>query len=113
MQQIQFTGQNVVITPTLREFTHTKFKRLERYADRITSLHVVFSVDNNKENPQFAEAKIHFPGTEIHASAESEDMYKTIDLLVDKLARQLGKHKGKSDGKKRGQHKILKEQDED
>lgn len=113
MQQIQFTGQNIAITPILREFTHTKFKRLERYADRITSVHVVFNVDNNKEKPQFAEAKIHFPGTEIHASAESEDMYKTIDLLVDKLARQLGKHKGKSDGKRRVQNKIPKEKEED
>ena len=100
MQQIQFTGHNVEITPTLREFTHTKFKRLERYADRITSVHVVFNVDKDR---QLAEAKLHLPGTEIFASAESEDMYKTIDLLIDKLARQLGKHKGRSGEKRRGQ----------
>jgi putative sigma-54 modulation protein len=98
MQQIQFTGHNINITPTLREFTHTKFKRLERYADRITSIHIVFDVDKIR---QTAEAKIHLPGNEIYASAESEDMYKTIDALVDKLARQLGKYKGKGDGRRR------------
>lgn len=102
MQQIQFTGHNIAITPILREFTHTKFKRLERYADHITSVYVIFGIDHEKgDKPQCAEAKIHLPGVEIYASAESEDMYKTIDLLVDKLARQLSKHKGKHDSKKR------------
>lgn len=98
MQQIQFTGQNIEITPVLREFTHTKFKRLERYAERITSIHVVFNVDKLR---QIAEAKIHLPGTEVYASAESEDMYKTIDILIDKLVRQLGKYKGRNDTRKR------------
>ncbi|MFA6408655.1 MAG: ribosome-associated translation inhibitor RaiA [Gammaproteobacteria bacterium] len=92
MQQIQFTGHHIVVTPTLREFTHTKFKKLERYAQQITSVHVVFTVDSQR---QIAEGKIHLPGTEIYASAESEDMYKTIDMLVDKLVRQLSKHKSK------------------
>lgn len=92
MQQIQFTGHHINVTPTLREFTHTKFKKLERYSHQITSVHVVFTVDDMR---QVAEAKIHLPGTEIYASAESEDMYKTIDMLVDKLVRQLSKHKGK------------------
>jgi putative sigma-54 modulation protein len=96
MQQIQFTGHNIEISTTLREFTHTKFKRLERYAERITSAHVIFTVDKIR---QAAEAKLHLPGTEIYASAESEDMYKTIDLLVDKLARQLSKHKGRHESK--------------
>lgn len=92
MQQIQFTGHNIEITPTLREFTHTKFKRLARHADRITSVHVMFNIDKLR---QIAEAKIHLPGSEVYASAESEDMYKTIDILIDKLVRQLGKHKNK------------------
>lgn len=99
MQQIQFTGHNIIVTPTLREFTHTKFKRLERYADRITSVHVVFNVNKDL---QIAEAKLHLPGSEIFASAESEDMYKTIDSLIDKLVRQLSKHKSKNGEKKRG-----------
>jgi putative sigma-54 modulation protein len=35
-------------------------------------------------------------GGEIHAKAETEDMYAAIDGLVDKLDRQILKHKEKS-----------------
>jgi len=93
MQQIQFTGQNIEITPVLRDFISNKFKKLKRYSESITSTHVILNVD--KSTRQIAEAKLHVPGSEIYAKCESDDMYKTIDELVDKLLRQLGKHKGK------------------
>ncbi|MCL5260112.1 MAG: ribosome-associated translation inhibitor RaiA [Gammaproteobacteria bacterium] len=100
MVPIQFSGRNIEITPILRDFVNSKFVRIQKHADRITSIHVYCNVDKLS---QIAEGKIHLPGTEIYASAQSEDMYKTIDLLVDKLVRQLDKHKGKSEGgKKRG-----------
>ena len=38
---------------------------------------------------------MHIPGHEFYASAESEDMYKAIDLLEGKIIRQIEKHKGK------------------
>ena len=44
---------------------------------------------------QIAEAKILLAGNELHARSESEDMYSSIDALVDKLDRQLIKHKEK------------------
>jgi putative sigma-54 modulation protein len=92
MLPIQFTGHNVEITETLRDFATNKLTRLKRHADRITSLHVIFNVDKLLQK---AEAKLHIPGNEIYASAESDDMYKAIDILVDKLIRQLEKHRGK------------------
>ena len=93
MAQLQFTGHNLEITPILRDFIANKFKRLNRHASTITSTHIILSVDKLR---QTAEAKLHIPGAEIYATSESEDMYKTIDLLVDKLVRQLKKHKDKS-----------------
>ena len=93
MAQLQFTGHNVEITPTLRDFIANKFKRLNRHATNITSTHIILNVDKLR---QTAEAKLHIPGAEIYATSESEDMYKTIDLLVDKLVRQLKKQKDKS-----------------
>lgn len=93
MAQIQFTGQNIEITPILRDFIAKKFKRLNRHTDTITSIHIMLNVDKLR---QIAEAKLHIPGSEIYATSESEDMYKTIDLLIDKLVRQLKKHKVKN-----------------
>ncbi len=92
--QIQITGRNnMEITDALRDFTQKKLQsRLERFADKITSTQLIFSVDKLR---QVVEAKIAVPGTEIIASAESDDMYKSVDELVDKLVRQLTRHKEK------------------
>ena len=70
------------------------FKKLERHYDRILSIHVVFHVE--KLN-QIAEATVHVTKDEIHAHASAENMYTSIDDLVNKLDRQLIKHKEKLD----------------
>ena len=90
--QINITGHRLEVTPSLRTFTEEKFDRLERHFDKITTINVVFDVEKLR---QIAEATILVAKGEIHASAESEDMYAAIDLLVDKLNRQLMKHKEK------------------
>lgn len=105
MVPIQLTGQNLDITDILRDFVTDKFEKLEHHADIITSIHVVLHVENqhksrdveDRDEPQqIATAKLHIRGTEIYAKTESGDMYKSIDLLIDKLVQQLKKHKDKS-----------------
>jgi putative sigma-54 modulation protein len=90
---IQFTGHNVEVSDIMRNFVKDKFDRLKKHSERITSIHVILNVDKLL---QIAEAKVHIPGNEIYASAESDDMYKTIDILIDKLVRQLDKVRGKN-----------------
>jgi putative sigma-54 modulation protein len=90
--QINFTGHRMEITSSLRAFTEEKLNKLERHFDKITSIHVVFDVEKLRK---IVEATILISKGEVHASAESEDMYAAIDLLVDKLDRQLMKHKEK------------------
>jgi putative sigma-54 modulation protein len=92
MLPITFSGHGYEITQTLRDFVAKKFQKLQKHSDNITSIHVFFNINKLL---QIAEATVHIPSVEIYASAESEDMYKTIDLLVDKLIRQLEKHKQK------------------
>lgn len=94
MLPIQISGHGVEITPTIHDFIHKKFSRVQKHFEQITSSHIFLMVNKLE---QVAEAKLHIPGHEIYARAKSEDMYKTIDLLVDKLIRQLDKHKGKYD----------------
>lgn len=90
--QIHFTGHNVEVTDSLRTFTQEKFDKLGRHFDRITNVNVVFDVEKLS---QICEATIHVAKGELHARAESEDMYAAIDELVDKLDRQVIKHKEK------------------
>lgn len=93
--QINITGHQMDITPALKTFTEEKFYKLERHFDKITAINVVFDVEKLR---QIAEATILIAKGELHASAESEDMYSAIDGLVDKLDRQLIKHKEKLRG---------------
>lgn len=90
--QINFTGHNVEVTQALRSYTEDKLNKLERHFDKITSIHVVFDVEKLS---QIVEASIMVAKGELHARSESEDMYASIDALIDKLDRQLIKHKEK------------------
>lgn len=91
--QINLTGHHCQITPALRTFTTEKFERLTRCGEQIMSVNVVLNVDKLL---QTAEATLHVPGTQIHASATSKDMYTAIDELIDKLERQIKKHRDKT-----------------
>lgn len=90
--QIQLTGHNIELTDALKDFTHKKLKKLNTYLDLITNIHIVFDVNKLR---QIAEAQLQCHGQVIHAQAESEDMYKTVDELLAKVTRQLQKLKEK------------------
>jgi len=91
--QINLTGHHVDITDSLRDYVNTKFAKLERHFDHINNVHVVLTVE--KKN-QKAESTIHMSGGEVFASAVNNDMYASIDSLIDKLDRQVIKFKEKS-----------------
>jgi putative sigma-54 modulation protein len=90
--QINLTGHHLDITDSLRNYVHDKFERIERHFDHINNVHVILQVDKVR---QIAEAKMNVNGGEIFANSESEDMYSSIDSLIDKLDRQVIKHKEK------------------
>ncbi|ATG16155.1 TPA: ribosome hibernation promoting factor [Providencia alcalifaciens] len=90
--EFQITGHNIEVTPALRETVEKKLKKLEQLFDRINSIQVVLKVEKVQ---QIAEATLQLNGAELHASAEDDDMYAALDLLLDKLSRQLTKHKEK------------------
>jgi len=89
---ISVTGHHVDITLALRAYVESKFARLERHFDNMTNVHVILSVQKERQK---AEATIHVSRGNLFADTEHEDMYAAIDGLVDKLDRQLKKHKEK------------------
>ncbi|OEF28450.1 ribosome hibernation promoting factor [Vibrio rumoiensis] len=90
--QMNITGHHVELTDALNDYVNTKFQKLERFFEHINNTHVVLRVEKLQ---QIAEATLHVNHGEIHASSQNENMYASIDDLVDKLARQLSKHKEK------------------
>ena len=90
--QLNISGHHVELTEALKNYVTEKFQRLERHFDQISNTNVILQVEKLR---QIAEATVNISGGELHAKAETEDMYAAIDALVDKLDRQILKHKEK------------------
>ena len=90
--QININGHHIDLTDSMQDYVNTKFDKLERFFDQITNVQVILRVEKLR---QIAEATLHVSQGELHATAESDNMYAAIDELVDKLVRQLNKHKEK------------------
>lgn len=91
--QIDITGRDIDITDALRERTIEKFTQHFKRHTQITRVHVTFEVHKLS---QIVKVHLHIPGADINATAESEDMYKSIDLVIDKLVAQINKHEDKT-----------------
>lgn len=89
---IQISGQNLEVTQTIENHIRKKFSRLRKHFENMVDVHIVLKVE---KITHIAEATVHIRHKNIVATADSEDMYKTINLLVDKLDHQLIKHKEK------------------
>lgn len=94
--QLNISGHHLEVTDPIKDYVTSKFSKLERHHDRITSANVILSVD---KLIQKAEATMLVSGGEFFANSEHDDLYAAIDMLTDKLNRQLIKHKEKARGR--------------
>ncbi|WP_349408623.1 ribosome hibernation-promoting factor, HPF/YfiA family [Pseudalkalibacillus sp. SCS-8] len=87
-------GENIEVTPALRNYSEKKVKKLERYFDGTpnSDVYINLKVFNNE---QLVEVTIPMPGLLLRAEESHDDMYAAIDLVVEKLERQIRKHKTK------------------
>ena len=90
--QFQLSGQQIEVTPALRDHATAKLDRLTRLDEKLISLAIVLSVDKLQ---QCAEGTLGAIGATLHAEAIEVDMYASIDVLFDKLVIQLRKHREK------------------
>lgn len=96
MSDIIIAGHHMEITDAIKSYTIKKFEKIERHFEKITKVNVMLKVDKNQ---QIAEATIMAPGhAEFFAQSSDNNLYASIDALVDKLDRQVVKHKEKLKG---------------
>lgn len=103
---LKLTGNHVEITDAMRDYVISKMSKITRHFDHVIDLSIILSIEKLKQK---AEANIHVRGKDIFVETDSEDMYASIDNLVDKLDRQVLKHKEKS--LERRNQGALKDQD--
>jgi putative sigma-54 modulation protein len=79
-------------TPALDERIHEKSQKLNKYLNGKTHLKWSCSV---KEGQHLADVTLIGPQFEYRASGTSDNLYKTIDIVMDKIEKQLSKRKDK------------------
>lgn len=98
--QIETHGQQIDVTPALREYVETRMARLSRHFEHPCQVRVQLGLDKPDHK---AIATVNLSGRSLHADANGQDMYAAIDLLADKLDRLLIKQKEKMVDHHRGE----------
>ena len=88
--QLTITGRKMEVTDSLRSFAEKKLKKVEKLFHRDMEARVVLSVEKQRHS---AEATLSADGFILHAKEITEDMYSSIDKLVDKVEKLAKKHK--------------------
>jgi putative sigma-54 modulation protein len=101
--QVTIHGRNMDITPRLRDYVEKKVTRLDRYLPTISEIRVDLSVENTRSDSdsQVAQFTVHSKRTILRAEERTDDIYMSIDAVMDKLHRQIERYKGKRQSRKR------------
>lgn len=96
-------GENIEVTPAIRDYVESKVGKIEKYFDEVpeANAHVNLKVYSDRQGK--AEVTIPLPNIVLRAEETSPDLYGSIDLVSDKLERQMRKYKTKVNRKFRRQ----------
>lgn len=96
-------GENLEITPAIREYAEKKIGKLERYFEESVDANVNVNLKYYSDQDSKIEVTIPMTDLVLRAEEHNQDMYAAIDLVVNKLERQIRKHKTKVNRKLREQ----------
>ncbi|WP_394234719.1 ribosome hibernation-promoting factor, HPF/YfiA family [Niallia oryzisoli] len=88
-------GENIEVTPAIREYIEKKISRLEKYFTETPKANVNVNLKVYSDKKAKVEVTIPMPNLVLRAEEVNDDMYAGIDLITDKLERQIRKHKTK------------------
>ena len=90
--RVSVIAKNTTATPALKDMVEKKLSKVDRYFNPEVEAKATLSVQKNKQK---VEITIPFNGIVLRAEEATDDMYKSIDLVVAKLERRIRKQKTK------------------
>ncbi|MCL4513737.1 MAG: ribosome-associated translation inhibitor RaiA [Candidatus Eremiobacteraeota bacterium] len=90
--EITLKSKNFELTGALKDYTKKKLARIEKYLDHIHSADVMLSAEKNRHT---VEVTLHTNRAVLRGEEKTENMYSSIDKVMDKLERQVLKLKEK------------------
>lgn len=88
--QVSVTFKHLEPTDAIRAYTEEKVSKIKKYIDNPIEANVVLSVQKYRH---IAEINLMANGIPIAGSESTEDMYSSIDKVMDKIEKQLRRHK--------------------
>ena len=90
--RINITGRNIELTDGIKAAVEEKLSKLEKYFAPDAQANVTLSVEKERQK---IEVTIPMKGHVIRGEQVSNDMYVSIDLVVEVIERQLKKYRNK------------------
>lgn len=90
--RVSIIAKNTTATPALTEMIEKKLSKVKKFFEPEVEAKVKLSV---QKNTQKVEITIPFNGNILRAEEVTDDMYKSIDLVINKLERRIRKQKTK------------------
>lgn len=90
-------GRNIEVTDWIHEYVEKKVERLERYLPqaREAKAELVYSETRAAADRYTAQLTIWANGQILRAEESTEDIFASIDAIVDKMSRQIERYKGR------------------
>ena len=101
---IEITARHFDLTPELKEHIENEVSGLTRYFENIISSEVILDVEKYR---QTAEIKVKVYNASLNGKSDTDDMYASIDKVIDKLERQIRGSKSSQKGKERASQRLL------
>ncbi len=90
------TGRHLAVTEPIKEYAHKKIEHLGLEFPRVIEARFILDVDRHHSHRHIAELILHCANhITIEAKEESDDLYASIDGVIDKARRRMAKAKAK------------------
>ena len=101
--KVTVIAKNIELTAALKEIVEKKINKFEKYFDPNVEARVTLSVQKTRH---IIEVTIPFNGIILRGEEVTSDMYKSLDLVVEKIDRQIRKQKTRLSRRKAGSFKF-------
>lgn len=90
--QVNVTFRHLDPSDSLKAFAREKVERVKKYLDHASEANVILSIEKHVHH---AEVLVHAGPFFLRGKEQSDDMYASIAMAMDKVERQLKRYKGR------------------